>query len=243
MSIGLISIGRVNQKSARFAYLTRQVNLMANRQTPPREFQVLSIEPELKLRCFNSISEKICFLLLISPFILIFIGHCAIFLIGIYELIHLRWQSAIYIFSYARDNPWYMLYFIFAFLLLGLFLNTACWSIFGVTEIVVNRESLKIIHKMFDFTYGDEIPAREINYFHQFINNSGEASSWDLEVVSHRINPGQYRIGSQWLTPEMLTRISYKVIHLYTHPKPEPSVWLGRILAEFYQVEFKITDE
>jgi hypothetical protein len=92
------------------------------------------------------------------------------------------------------------------------------WLSFGRTEFVVSRENLIVRKKLFAFQREWQIPSEAIEYFEQ-VKNGGEGEdsfpSWGLNVRARRQIP------------------------LLARQPIEKSDWLGRILSEFYQVEFR----
>ena len=94
---------------------------MSNLNEIPREFQVLSTQLELRIRCSNHVWGwcSIFLLLFFLPFFFLFIGHIWILVRGLYEILNLRVWQGIHSFSYDTGNPWRIFEFFFAFFLLG----------------------------------------------------------------------------------------------------------------------------
>jgi hypothetical protein len=86
--------------------------------------------------------------------------------------------------------------------------------------------------------------ASHIRYFNQFLERGSKSDSWALEVVTNQrlfdkdvsIPAG---IPAKWVTADLVTRMNYKTVNLYSQNTPSSSYWLGRVLAEFYRVEFR----
>lgn len=224
------------------------MSLMSKLNNIPREFQVLSTQPELRIRYFSRISHKICFLLFFLPFFALFTGHCLILLFGLHEVLNLRFWQAVQVLNYNTNNPWSVLTFVFSFLLLGVASCTGLWLLLGVTELQAVRESLTIIYRLLGMSREIPISTDDIQYFNQFLNRNSEGDSWDLEVVtnqrrSDRIQSFPAWIPAKWVSADMVTRMNYKTVHLYAHTSPNPTEWLGSLLADFYKVEFQATSQ
>jgi hypothetical protein len=117
---------------------------MSNLNRIPREFQVLSTQPDLRIRYSNQIGEKIFFFLFLSPFFFLFIGHGWILVRGLYEILNLHIWQGVHIFSYDTGVPWRIFQFVFAFFGLGFASYFGLWIILGATEFYAVHDSLTI---------------------------------------------------------------------------------------------------
>ena len=209
----------------------------------PPQFKVFSLEPEIKMKYSTGLAAKGCLLIFSIPFLVMFAGYCFILLLGLYELLNLRFAEAIQIWSYDSNNIWSMLMFFGTLFILGLLSGFMVWGILGVTEIHATQESLTIIYQLLGMSRKISVLVSNINYFHQFLNR-GEAESWDLEVVTKQKLYDKYMSYPRWfptnfISQDELIRMNYQTINLYSHTNPYPSQWLGKLLADFYQVKFK----
>jgi hypothetical protein len=214
-------------------------------QIPP-DFKVFSTEPELKIRYSTGVADKCCLLIFFILFFFIFAGHCFILLWGLYELLNLHFSQAIQIWSYDSNNIWSMLMFFGTLFLLGFVSWALVWGILGVTQIHATQESLTIIYQLLGTSRKISVLATNISYFNQFLNRSSEAESWDLEIVTKQKLYATDISYPRWFPAKFISeddviRMNYKTINLYGHTHPHPSEWLGKVLADFYQVEFKST--
>lgn len=215
---------------------------MSNLNHIPPQFKVFSLEPEMKIKYSNGVAAKGCFLIFSIPFLVTFAGNCFILVLGLYELLNFRFAEAIQIWSYESNNIWSMLTFFGTLFIFGLFSGIMVWGILGVTEIHATQESLTIIYQLLGMSRKISVLVSNINYFHQFLNRSNESESWDLEVITKQKRYDKYMSYSRWvptnfISQDDLIRMNYKTINLYSHTNPYPSQWLGKILADFYQVE------
>lgn len=214
----------------------------------PNGFQVLSTKPELRIRYFNPILNKICFLLFILPFLVLFAGHCLILLLGLYEAFNLRFWQVVQILSYNTNNPSYVLLFVFSFLLLGFASYAGLWSLLGVTELQAAHESLTISYRLLGMSREIHISTEDIQFFNQFLIRHGAGDSWELEVVTNqrrfdRAESFPAWVPAKWISADMVTRMNYKTVSLCARPHPNPTEWLGRLLADFYRVNLKLASE
>jgi hypothetical protein len=113
----------------------------------PRQFQVLSTQPELKIRYVDRIWEKIVIFLFFLPFFVLFSGHVWILLRGLYELLNLRFWQVTQIFSYDTGNLWRAPQFAFAIFLLGFASWYGLWGLLGITEIQASHDLITIRYR------------------------------------------------------------------------------------------------
>ena len=219
---------------------------MSNLNQIPKQFRVLSTQPELRIRYSNHIWSGIFLSLLLLPFSLLFIGHSLILLHGLYEILNLRVWQGIQIFSYSSGNFWLILVFVFTFFLLGSIFWAGLFLLLGVTEILASSDSLTISYNLLGISKKISVLTKDIKYFNQFLSKSSEGNSWDLEIITNLRTynkdlsfPTWFPV--KWISKDMMVQMSYKTIRLYGHTNSNPGEWLGSVLADFYRVEFKST--
>jgi len=218
---------------------------MSNLNNIPSEFQVLSTKPELRIQYLMPLGSRIFLFLFFLPFFVLFILHLWSLFLAVREIANLRFWQAMQMLGYNSNAPWNILGFVFTFSLLGVAFGSGMWGILGATEVCATHKSLTISYKLLGFSRNISVLSRNIRYFNQFLNIS-ESTSWDLEVVTNQRLSDKYQSFPVWdlangVSPDMVTRLNYKTIPLYSHTNPNPSKWLGRVLADFYRVEFQST--
>jgi hypothetical protein len=219
---------------------------MLNLNKIPSEFQVFSTQPYLRIRYSIPLWAKILHGLFLLPFLILFALNCWILFGVLHEILNLRFWQAIQILSYDTNNPWFVLGFVFTFFLLGVASGVWLWCLLGVIELHATRESLTIIYRLLGISRRISVLAGNIRYFNQFLDRS-EGDSWELEIVTNqRLSDKNLSFPAwfpaKWMSEDILTRMNYKTIHLCAYSKPNPSEWLGKVLADFYKVEFQSTD-
>ncbi len=216
---------------------------MSNLNNIPSEFQVLSTKPELRIQYLMPLGSRILPFFFFLPFCVLFIGHLWILFLAVREIANLRFWQAMQMLGYNSNAPWNILLFVFTFSLLGVAFGTWLWCILGVTEVGATHKSLTISYKLLGFSRNISVSSRNIRYFNQFLNTSSEGYFWDVEVVTNQRRFDKYQSFPVWIPakPDMVTRLNYKTIPLYSHTNPNPSKWLGRVLADFYRLEFQST--
>jgi hypothetical protein len=219
---------------------------MSNLNEIPREFQILSTQPELRIRCSSRIRGwgKIFFLIFFLPFCFLFIRHALLLVDGLYEILHLRLWQAIQLFTYKTGNLWAIPTFFFAFFGLGFVVFYLLWLILGVTEVYARSDYLTIRYELLGLSRKVSLLTNDIEYFNQFLNENSEGHTWDLEVVTNRKYSKEDRTFASWvpvkmISEDMLVRLNYKTIHLYADTDSNLSGWLGNVLANFYRIRFQ----
>lgn len=217
---------------------------MFNSTEIPKQFKVFSIQPELRIRFSNQTWQRILFFVFFLTFLAIFVGHCLMISVSLYEILHFNFEKANQFFSYGTNNLWYVLIFVFTFFILSISTWSCLWVTFGFYEIIAAKESLTTIYKMLGMSHCKSVLIKEIQYFNQFRKKDSEGNTWDLEIVTNQKLFDEDKsfpswFPQKWVSADMLVRINYKTIHLYGHSSPKPSQWLGKALARFYRVEFK----
>jgi hypothetical protein len=214
---------------------------MSNLNNIPSEFQVLSTKPELRIQYLMPPGGRIFLFLFFLPFFVLFILHLWSLFLAVRELANLRFWQAMQMLGYNSNDPGNILLFVFTFSLLGAAFGSGMWCILGVTEVCATHKSLTISYKLLGFSRNISVSSRNIRYFNQFLNTSSEGNFWDVEVVTNQKRFDKYQSFPIWIPakPDMVTRLNYKTIPLYSHTNPNPSKWLGRVLADFYRLEFQ----
>ena len=220
---------------------------MFNPTEIPKQFKVFSIQTDLRISFPGQIWPTMFVSILLLPFVALFVGHFIFICLGLYEILHLNLEKAIDFFSYGTNNFWQLLTFVFAFSLLGAVTFCWLWIIFGFYEIRATEESLTTISKMLGMSWKKSVLTKEIRYFNQFLKRDGEGEdTWDLEIVTNQKLFDEEQsypswFPKKWVSADMLVRMNYKTVQLYSHSSPKPTEWLGKTLARFYRVEFKST--
>lgn len=211
----------------------------------PREFKLRSVEPELVIQYIRPLWRRAVFLLMLSPFIALFISHCVIFLLAMKALITLEIGQSIHALSYSTDNPFHVLTFVFTFLLLGGISWYGVDSALTATELRATNEEILLTYMMLWRSYEVSIPSNRITYFHQFLNrDSVNGDSWSLEAVTNQRLSNKINSLPTWLSTKrnseaLATRLNYRVVNLFKHSGRTPVVWLGKVLSDFYGVEHR----
>jgi hypothetical protein len=217
---------------------------MSSRNRIYREFHVLSTQPNLRIRYSKEIWIKIALLPFFFLCSVFFIAHGRVLLYGLYEILHLRLWQALKVLSYNTGSFWSVPTFFFAFSGLGAIFWYMLWFLLGVSEINATCSSLTIRYELLGLSRKVSLPVNDIEYFSQFVKENGDGHTWDLEVVTNQKYFKEDRTFAAWIpakniSEDMLVRLNYKTIHLYTGTDSSLSEWLGNTLANFYRVRFQ----
>jgi hypothetical protein len=202
----------------------------------PTGFRILSETPVLRIK-FHSQANG-CMIVFLLPFIAMFLGYVWLLILTLYEILNLSLWQVFQKLPNAIGNYWW---FVFGFLLLSVPTFFALWHIFGMTHFQVSHESLIIVKQLFIIRVKKNIPSPAIRYFNQ-IKDGGEGMdsfpSWGLEIITNqRIYERSISLPS-WL-PELSDRQIYKTVMLLDRQSIDKSDWLGRVLADFYEVDYR----
>jgi hypothetical protein len=181
------------------------VDLMFDFNTTPSQFQVISTQPEVRIKCTRSTLDRIVGLI------------CLI--LGVLVLITSLFYYLIEILPHGSVNVWYSI-----FVLLGLFNILSGFSLMnGFTEILATRDSLIVRHSP-GIAFQESILSTDIRYF----KLSPGTGNFQLSIGGTNNN-------------SRLDVVLFRSYHnrLCDYGVREPSEWLGRILSDFYQVEFQ----
>ena len=216
---------------------------MLSNDNLPAGFKILSETPELRIKYLSQANG--CLILFFLPFIALFLGHIWLLILVAQEILNFGLWQAI---QKLPHKNWDFCLFLFSFLLLGAITVFALWFTFGITEFKASRESLVVSKKLFGMSKKNRIPTINIQYFYQ-IKDGGEDMdsfpSWGLEVVTnHKIHERTISFPS-WIQADenTINRLIYKTIVLLSKQPIDKSDWLGRVLADFYKVEFRMTEK
>jgi hypothetical protein len=201
---------------------------------PPAQFQVVSTKPELIIRYASSRLRRII------GSIVILISTVVVTVICI--LIVAKLFSPYPDYRSLSQVPYVIFFAIWAYV--GL------WLKFGVSELIVTDDALTVIHKMRGITHQKKISASHISYFHKFLshtynaNTNTASSAWVLEIMTNQKRSKQYRSVLNWIpkkliSASMVARLEYRTVYIYAHGDTSPVNWLGKVLADFYQVELR----
>jgi hypothetical protein len=232
---------------------------MANLSAVPRQFQLLSTQPNLRIRYANPIWARVFLLPIFLPFIVLLVGGqlSILFylllklLLVLNEVLHMRFRLQMEVFTYNARDFWGILRNFFGYLAFGAVSGAASlcmlWPLLGVIEIHASYSSLAITYKLLGMSRKVSISAEDIQYFRQFLNESGDSNSWDLEIVANQRYFPEDQAVPAWLpekwTRDAMTRMGCKTIHLYASSSSSPSKWLGGVLADFYGVRYMGTSK
>jgi hypothetical protein len=201
---------------------------------PPAQFQVVSTDPELIIRYVSSRLRRIIgsIVILISTIVV------AVICISIVAELFSPYPNYL---SLSRI-PYIIFFAIWAYV--GL------WLKFGISESIVTHDGLTVIHKMRGITHQKKISASHISYFNKFlshnydVNTHTTSSAWVLAVMTNQKRSKKYRSVLNWIpkkliSTSMLARLEDRTVNIYAHGDARPVEWLGRVLADFYQVELR----
>jgi hypothetical protein len=99
-------------------------------------------------------------------------------------------------------------------------------------------------------THQKKISASHISYFNKFlshdynINTHTASSAWVLAVMTNQKRSKKYRSVLNWIpkkliSARMLASLEDRMVNIYAHGDRIPVDWLGKVLADFYQVELR----
>lgn len=177
-----------------------------------------------------------------------FVWHCLMLLLALYEALNFRFWQAVQVLSYNTNNPLTVFMFVFAFLF-GLVPYLAIGSILEVKELKITHELLVFSYKFLRTSDEIRILSEDIKHFNLFFCSDSEAEdAWVLEVVTNQRRPGRAqpipaRVSAEWEAVDMATRINHETLGLYCHINRRSVEWLGRLLADFYRVNLRATSQ
>jgi hypothetical protein len=182
----------------------------------PAGFRIILETPDLWIRYRSKGSGLIVAFMV--PFVLLFIGFLLSGILTLQEALQVGfWQS---IRTLIEDGIWNLLrigWFFFCLWCLSIPTLLMLWFIFGITEFRASQNSLVVVHRFLGFSSKEQIPSHTIQSFLQ-IKDGGENMdsfpSWGLFVIANQ------KVG------------------LLARQPIEKSDWLGRVLADFYRVQF-----
>lgn len=97
------------------------------------------------------------------------------------------------------------------------------WSVFGITEYRAFPDKLIVKYELFKIYRTNLVLRNSLLYFKQHhIESKGSISGWKLEAITNR---------------RRFFFFPSRIVIVYKQPYKH-SAWLGRVLADFYQVEF-----
>ena len=214
----------------------------------PSQFKVLSTQPELIIIDKPNPIGKITLTIFMLPFVILFIGHCFMLIYGLFAILTFNFREFFYIISYGKDDFFYIFVFVFTFLLLLVAASSALVSLFGQgRKIHATLQSLTIIDR---FGFGGKfdrevsILAENIDRFKRFHLSDGvNGDSWKIEVITNqKLYDRDVSFPSwfpqRWITQDLLTKINYQTIEIFSFSHPRSVDWLGKVLAEFYSVDY-----
>ena len=208
---------------------------MLSNNNIPTGFQIISSShDDLFIKYYGQ--RSCCGIVFFLPFIFLFIGHVGILFLGLYHILHLKFWQALQDFSYGEDNLLYIFVYILCLLLLGTATHFWLGMIWGVTEFKADQQKLSITTKLFMCSIKHNILKENIYYFLQE-KNENDGLSYRLKIITNqRIYEKEIKSFFKIPVPE---DIYYKQYLLSNTSIIEESNWLGKLLADFYEVEFR----
>ncbi len=201
---------------------------------PPAQFQIVSTESELIIRYASSRLRRIIgsIVILISTIVV------TVICISIVAELFSPYPN----YRSLSRIPFIIFFAIWAYV--GL------WLKFGVSESIVTDDALTVIHKMRGVAHQKKILASHISYFNKFLshtynaNTNTASSAWVLAVMTNQKRSKKYRSVLNWIpkkliSASMVAKLEYQTVYIYAHGDPNPVDWLGKVLADFYQVELR----
>ncbi|NJN85242.1 MAG: hypothetical protein HC881_01545 [Leptolyngbyaceae cyanobacterium SL_7_1] len=197
-----------------------QVFMMLSTNRIPAGFRIISETPDLWIR-YRSKGTGLIVAFMV-PFVLMFIGFLLSGFFTLQEALQVGlWQS---IRLLTEDGSWSLFlnllsigWFFFCLWIFSIPTLLMLWFIFGITEFRASQDSLVVVHRFLGFSSKKQILSHTIQSFVQ-IKDGGENMdsfpSWRLFVIA---NPKVWLLARQPI---------------------EKSDWLGRVLADFYRVQF-----
>lgn len=147
---------------------------MPNLYPIPKTFKVRSAEPELLIEYIVSPFGKLMLLLMVSPLIAIFIGHCLMMIYALKALLSFNFRQFIFICSYGYNSPISMLMFAGTFS--GLSAITCYYVprlILTTTELQAAQKAVVLAHMALGRSRQDSVSSDSIAYFYQYRLNDG----------------------------------------------------------------------
>ncbi len=234
-------MGRDRSKKLRLYkqnYPTLKRQIMSNFTAIPLGFQVLSTQPNLHIRYYRSTSARILIGCFVFPFFVLFILHGVALLRALHHVFNLQFEQALFAIRYDATSG-SVFPFIFSFVILGTASWIGIWWLLGRTELRATNDALLVAYNFLGVVVQKQISPRTIRYFNQVNNRSGEGEVWALEAVTNQRRIQQTIEFPSSVSADAVARSTYKTIYLYTNGDCRQSAWLGRVLAEFYGVEFR----
>jgi hypothetical protein len=196
----------------------------------PVQFQVMATQPELRIRYSASRARRIIgsIIILISTIVVTVI--CISIVANLFS-------------NYYRSGIPFIIFF-------AIWAYVGLWLKFGVSELIVTDDALTVIHKMRGVAHQKKISASHISYFNKFLshtynaNTNTASSAWVLAVMTNQKRSKKYRavlnlIPKKLISASMVANLEYQTVYIYAHGDRNPVDWLGKVLADFYQVELR----
>jgi hypothetical protein len=209
---------------------------MSNLNAIPTQFQVISTQPELKIRYSTNRWNRI-------------FGFQS-FGIGIGTLIMMICFT---IFQYnmtlenmrREDLPTFMIVMNIIFVPFSLWwIWTGACEMSGCKEVSATRNCLSIVYtcKLLGVCLQTSILASGISHLELSLLSavgSDDDDSWRLNVVNDRSHNGNWKLFLTWLPIIKFEKTIDRQVRLCSYSISRPSEWLGRLLADFYRIELR----
>ncbi len=240
----MISAYKLIQEEYQQLILTLILNIIKEKNTImlsnnniPTRFQIISSSQDNLFIKYYLQNGCGCVTVILLWFVFVFIGHVGSLFLGLYHILHLKFWQALQDFSYGKDNLLNIFLFIFTLLLSGALTHYWLWIIWGVTEFKADQQKLIIIKKLLIFSIKYTVLKENIYYFLQEKLDKEYILPYKLKIITNqRIYEKEIKSFFNIPVPEY---IYYKQIQLLDTHSIEESNWLGKLLADFYEVEFR----
>jgi serine/threonine protein kinase len=221
------------------------INLLPVFNTVPKVFKVFATQPEIKILYINHIIRKICGLI---PLVggLIMLTPLLDFLVN---TILLSLLINPFKFFVSLLNPFALFGLLLILLFAGIFFVMICRSLFmivGSTRLSADTERVSIVYSLLGVSYQQSISVIDIinlRLYHNEPNNIYKYYRLDVMTnsdynhcwIEHRLFLG--------LFPGLRIEIkNTRDVCIYSYLNDsESSKWLGELLANFYQIELRLS--
>ncbi len=197
----------------------------------PAEFKIICNDSFLlRVRFCQRLHTQIAMALMFLPFVISYAINIACLLLMFVEMFHLGFFSVIERLFQLMSENWLMaiaclLWFLLGVPILGAVVFELFFNYFGTTIVRATPESLALTHQFVGINRKICIPAYSIEYFNHYFHPDSESNDWILEVAIDQNLDNREQLNS-------------KKIFLNTSGNDRNGAWLGKILSDFYEVEF-----
>lgn len=221
----------VNPSSLEYHIYKPPFNLSLD--NPPNQFEILSKAPELQIGYQRSKLFRFWTFFCILPFIpipilLLLGGLAAVWQERFWEIIRYSLGEAIH--------------FVLVLSIWGWFTWYGLWLAFETVEYRAFHESFTVMHQSLGMTRSQTILSTAIQSFNVFIDRSRDGIRFNLEVVSYPKIEQQSSSSLLGLGSKQAVNHTSRRIKLYRDSSVDRVVWLGIVLADFYNTNFQVSE-